>query len=108
MARVALPHRRPLLTTATDWNGHPLKVSVGFDLNGDAKEVFCDTAHGGQMQHTVSDACVLISIALQHGVTPAELAKSLGRVPAWIGGEETTAPASPVGTILAVVAEGVV
>ena len=94
-----------MLTTATDWNGHPLTVSVGFDLSGDPREVFCDTAHGGQMQHTVSDACVLISIALQHGVTPRELAKSLGRMPVWVGGEETTAPASPIGTILAVVAQ---
>ena len=103
MTRTRLPHRRPALTIDTAWQGHPLTVTVGMMPNGTPGEVFAQTAHGGQMQDAIADACVLISIALQHGVQPADLAKSLGRVPHWANGIETDAPASPVGTILEVI-----
>ena len=106
MTRTPLPTRRPNLTIDADWNGHPVSVTVGLDpATGQPAEVFADTARGGDMQASIADACVLISLALQHGIAPADLAKSLGRVPAWVNGVETDAPASPVGCIVAVVAE---
>lgn len=102
MTRQPLPTRRPNLTTATDWQGHAFTVTVGFDLQGFPREVFAQHAKG-DMAAMLADACVLISIGLQHGIAPEALAKSMGTVPAWVNGAETTAPASPVGTILAVI-----
>lgn len=106
MTRTPLPTRRPNLTIAADWSGHPVSVTVGFSpTTGQPAEVFADTARGGDMQASIADACVLISLALQHGIAPADLAKSLGRVPAWINGVEADAPASPVGCVVGVVLE---
>ncbi len=104
--RRALPDRRPSLTTVVHWNGHSVAVTVGLHPEtGTPLEVFADTAPGGQMQWVIADACVIISLALQFGATPAELAKSLGRVPVlWAEGE--TQPASPLGAIVeAIMAE---
>ena len=99
MSRHLLPPRRPSATLACDWRGHAIDVTVGFDpAAGVVREVFAAVASGGQMADALADACVVISIALQHGIAAADLAKSLGRVPVF--GRDATAPASPVGTIL--------
>ena len=104
MMRATLPNRRPSETFATDWQGHPFTVTVGRDpRSGRASEVFSDTVKGGQMQATIADACVLISIALQHGVPPAALAKSLSRVPDLINGAGADLPGSPIGAIIAII-----
>jgi hypothetical protein len=106
MTRAALPHRRPNVTLDTIWNAHLVTVTVGYDpATGAPLEVFANTQRGGDMQATIADACIVVSIALQHGVTPAALAKSLARVPAFVNGEETTAAASPIGAILAAIME---
>jgi hypothetical protein len=98
MSRQALPTRRPSAAFATEWQGHPITVAVGYYPDtGQPGEVFADTAKGGQMQATLSDACVLISIALQSGVPPEALAKSLAREPDMRGGEQA---ASPVGAVV--------
>lgn len=100
-ARIRLPNRRPNVTRETAWQGHGITVTLGLDpATGAAMEVFANAETGGTLQASLSDACVLISIALQHGIGPDELGKSLLRVPAFIDGEETTAPASPVGVIV--------
>lgn len=103
-ARSPLPQRRPSVTREVTLAGRPVAVTVGFYLDGRPGEVFADgPKEGSQMQSVLSDACVLISIALQHGLTPADLAHSLGRSPApWLG-EGATVWASPVGLILDVV-----
>ena len=99
--RTQLPARRPSQTIATEWQGHPFSVTVGYCPDAlEPREVFADTAKGGQMQATMADACVLISIALQHGVTRAALAKSMARVPDVMAGNGAELPASPIGTIL--------
>lgn len=98
MTRTPLPTRRRNETIATTWQDHAFTVTRGLDDSGHVREVFCDTAKGGQMADTLDDACVLISIALQHGVTMAELAKSLGRVPRIAA--EGDEPASPIGAII--------
>lgn len=104
--RTALPPRRPNITTEALWQDHLITVTVGLDpKTGKPREVFANTLRGGAMAAALADASVLISIALQHGVTPAALGKSLGRVPAWVNGEQIEAPASPVGTIIECVKE---
>lgn len=100
MSRVTLPNRRPNETTATEWQGHAFTVTVGYDLAGMPREVFSDMAKAGSaMQAVLADACVLISIALQHGIEPAALSRSLGVVPGWSGED---GPASPIGALMAV------
>ncbi|MFA9231845.1 MAG: ribonucleotide reductase [Microgenomates group bacterium] len=102
MTRKTLPNRRPSITVEAEWSGHPFTVTVGYDPEtGKASEVFADTAKGGQMQETIRDACVLASKLLQHGEEPADLPKSLGRVPDYTGAEDY---ASPIGKIAEIVA----
>ena len=106
MTRKPLPQRRSNITRTVKWDAHEFSVTVGFDPDTwQPLEVFADTRKGGQMAATLADACVVVSIALQHGISPAELAKSLGRTPVlWKEGE--TQPASPVGAIVeAIMAE---
>lgn len=107
MTRRTLPTRRPNRTIETEWNGHFFSLTVGFDpATGSVLEVFADTAKGGDMAAALADACVILSIALQHGIAPADLAKSLGRTPVLWGDEGATQPASPVGAIVeAILAE---
>jgi hypothetical protein len=105
--RVFLPQRRPSVTRAVTIADRPVAVTVGFYLDGRPGEVFADgPKEGSQMQAVLSDACVLVSIALQHGLPPAALAQSLGRSPApWLG-EDATVWASPIGAILEAVRAG--
>lgn len=104
MTRRRLPDRRPHVTREIEWNGHRIVVTVGYNpRDGSVAEVFANAETGGHMQAALSDACVVLSIALQHGISPADLGKSLLIVPAFIEGEETTAPASPLGAIVAVI-----
>lgn len=107
MTRALLPHRRPNVTLSIDWQGHPLDVTIGFDpATGQPREVFVNTPKGGDMQAALADASVILSIALQNGIAPADLAKSLGRTPVLWGEEGATQPASPVGAIVeAILAE---
>ena len=105
--RTPLPDRRPSATTTVTWEGHTFPVSIGLDPEtGRPLEVFADVAQGGQFQWAVADACVIISLALQHGIAPADLAKSLGRVPGLVWDKEAQAmvevllPASPLGAIV--------
>ena len=109
MTRHHLPHRRPSLTIPAVWQGQAFTVTVGFDpATGAPLEVFAGEAKGAMLA-TLGDACVALSIALQHGATPAALAKSMGRIPDWVirDGDmvQIDAPASPIGAILAAVME---
>lgn len=107
MTRASLPTRRPNCTRSVEWQGHAMTVTIGFDpVTGSPVEVFCNTDKGGDMAATLADASVVLSVALQHGITPAELGKSLGRVPVLWGEEGQTQPSSPVGAIVeAILAE---
>ena len=102
MTRTPLPNRRPSVNVTTTWQGHAFTVTVGFGPDDKPREVFADNAKGA-MQATISDACVWASIAMQHGATPQDLSKSLGRIPAWINGTEGEGPASPIGAIAAAI-----
>lgn len=101
MTRKHPPQRRPSITAEVVWQGHPFTITSGLDpATGNILDVFADTPKGGQMQATLADACVLISIALQHGVPLHDLSKSLARVPVLTAPQGFTAPASPVGAIV--------
>lgn len=103
VTRTPLPHRRPAVTVDAEWLGRPLSISIGFGPDGAPQEVFASGPHeGSDLAHLLADLCVIVSVALQHGVPPAALGKSLGRVPAWPDGE---APASIAGRLLEALTE---
>ena len=63
--------------------GHTIHLSVGYDPNEDGRprEVFYSAGFksGSALEFQIQDACVLISLLLQHGHRPADIAKSLSR-----------------------------
>jgi hypothetical protein len=92
------------MTIPAMWNCQRFTVTVGFHPDtGEPLEVFAGEAKGAMLAQ-IADACVALSIAMQHGATPAELRRSMGRVPDWVlrDGDMVQAetPASPVGAIL--------
>ncbi len=107
--RERLPDRRPNQTRELTWAGSDdqpteFSVTVGFYMDGRPAEVFCNGAKvGSTMQALLQDACVVMSIALQYGVVPAELAHSMGRTPL---SETESVPASIIGAIAEVLAQG--
>ena len=102
--RAALPNRRPSRTVEAEWQGIPFSVTIGLHPSTAAPmEVFADTPKGGHMQATIADACVWASLALQHGIPPEALAKSLSRVPELFGGGDL--PGSPIGVIAGILME---
>lgn len=109
--RKRLPARRPTTIEDVTVNGIPMTVTIGYDPATAAPlEVFLNGGkEGSAFDATVSDAAVLISVALQHGLAPESLAHSIARIP---GGPAevpfchgtTSTPASPIGAALDVVA----
>lgn len=78
------------------------RVVAAFEA--EPKEVFANAAKSGtEMSHILADACVIISLALQFGTTPDDIAKSLGRVPELDRGKGADKPASVLGEIMAIV-----
>lgn len=105
MGRDRLPDRRPNVTTRVVFGGFEFTVAVGLDLTGRPLEVFADGAKiGTDIGHIVSDACVVISLALQHGCPAHLLPKSMGRIPYPERGAGICGPASALGAIAEVVA----
>jgi hypothetical protein len=80
--RIKLPNRRPSVTTPLPFDGQTLSAMVGFDRHDAPRELFLSGAKDGSgLAAILADASVVISIALQYGVPPAELAHSVTRVP---------------------------
>lgn len=109
MSRRQLPDRRPSVTRKviwqTDMGSQTFFVTLGIcpDTSEILEVFYADGQRtGSQLQHSVQDACVLISLLLQNGVSPPEIGKSLGQVPV-MGAER---PASIVGALVEAVAEG--
>ncbi|SOH93354.1 hypothetical protein SAMN06273572_10230 [Monaibacterium marinum] len=101
MNRVHLPDRRQNRTHEITAYGGRWRVCVGYDGAGRAREVFMDGERvGSDVAQLLSDACVAISVALQHGVPAAEMGASCGTVPV-AGAAEVTEPASALGAVLA-------
>jgi hypothetical protein len=109
MTRQTLPNRRRGIARDLHWTDGASEVrftaNFGFYDDGRIGEVFADTGKTTAMQSLMDDACVLISIALQYGLTPEQLSHSLGTVPVYVLGQPTEAPASPIGAILKIMTE---
>ena len=95
MTRERLPNRRPNETTTLVFGGMSFAVTIGFfTTDGRPGEVFASGAKSGcDLDYLLDDACVALSLLLQHGVAPAALAKSMGRA-----GDGAT-PASIIGAL---------
>ncbi len=79
--RTRLPNRRENETADLVFGDARYHATVGFTLDGEAREVFCRGAKvGSGMDRLIDDACVTLSLLLQHGVRPRELARSMGRL----------------------------
>jgi hypothetical protein len=93
MTRARLHNRRPNETFDLEFEGARYAVTVGYYLDGRPGEVFAHGAKtGSAMDALLDDACVAVSLLLQHGVSPAEFAASMSRI-----GDQ--APASIIGAI---------
>ncbi|WP_341204812.1 hypothetical protein [uncultured Sulfitobacter sp.] len=105
------PNRRPSITREVVWKTetaqHSFHVTIGLDeKTARPVEVFYADGqrNGSQLQHAIQDACVLISLLLQHGVDPATIAKSLSTTPV-LG---TEMPSSVIGVIANDILRGVI
>ena len=84
-ARHVLPNRRLTETRKiVTPEGHSVYLSIGYDPIEPSRprEVFYSAGFksGSQLEFQVQDACVLMSLLLQHGLRPDEIARSLARV----------------------------
>ena len=99
--RTKLPPRRHNYSRDEKWQDQTLTVTVGFEglgLRPSAKEVFADFAKPGSDAHAqLSDGLVLMSYALQQGLTISEISEHLGR--------EGVLPGTPAASVLGFVAK---
>ena len=80
--RHVLPTRRLTETRRVETrDGHTIYLSVGFDPSDPKRprEVFYSAGFksGSQLEFQIQDDCVLLSLLLQHGLRPEDVAKSL-------------------------------
>lgn len=94
MMRQRLKNRRFNETFEFEHGGVRFTASYGRDDGGKIKELFLSGGKAGSVvEAMMSDASTSISIALQSGVKPHELAHSMVRNP-------DSSPASPIGVVL--------
>lgn len=81
--RWKLPDRRPMVVHQVDVDGQEFRIGVGLQPKTfEPREVFITGPKpGSPLALICEDAAVLISVALQHGLTPASLQKSLASLP---------------------------
>lgn len=108
--RIKLPDRRPSFTKRGVWltetSEHKFHLTLGVHPEtGAILEVFYADGQltGSGLQHAIQDACVLVSLLLQQGVSPEDIGKSLSTAPVF-GSER---PATVVGVIVDLVKEGI-
>ncbi len=100
MSRERLPDRRPSETADLEYEGTSYALTIGFYLDGRPGEAFTGNAKvGSGVEAVLDDAAILVSLLLQHGVEPAALAETMGRL------GDGTAPASVIGAIIDRLAE---
>lgn len=94
--RHRLPNRRPSETCTLETCGQTIQATVGFHPdNGAPQELFLTAGkEGSLLNHLLSDAAIVISVALQHHVPIEALARSMSRV------EGSKEAASPIGASL--------
>ena len=100
------PNRRPAETFDLEVGGKTYAVCVVFYSDGRPAEIFiAGPKIGSAMDAILSDAAILASLALQHGAPPADLAKTMSRIPIDPWGTARL-PASPVGAAMDLLAAG--
>lgn len=82
--RDTLPNRRLSETRKVETaDGATVYLTIGYDpaTPSHPREVFYSSGFrsGSQLEFQVQDICVLLSLMLQHGFTPAQLVKSLSK-----------------------------
>lgn len=82
-ARTRLPDRRLTVTDTIAAYGRDFTVSAGIDpATGKIREVFLGGEKSGStLEHIFQDAAVIISVALQFGITAEAMARSIAREP---------------------------
>jgi hypothetical protein len=105
-ARRRLPDRRENETFEVEIEGQAYCVCLGFFPDtGQVGEVFLSGGKvGSQIDAVLDDASILISRCLQSGIAPADLAKSMSKVPTSMF-TPATEPASPIGAALDMAAQ---
>lgn len=100
MSRTRLPDRRPNMTMQFVYEANNYSVTLGFDVANDRiGEVFTHGAKiGSAMDRILDDACVALSLLLQHGVSPDALASSMGRL------GDGSSPSSIIGALADLIA----
>ena len=94
MIRRTLPQRRAAETFNLRFWNQLFTVTIGFYADGTPGEVFIDGGKTGQdIQSTARDAAVVLSLALQHGVSPETIRHAVTR-----GASEE--PASILGAVV--------
>ena len=79
--RTRLPNRRPNETTELEFGGVRYAATLGYFPDGRPGEVFMHGSKvGSTMDGLLDDACIVVSLLLQHGVEPSQLAASMGRL----------------------------
>jgi hypothetical protein len=91
------------VTTVLKFENNSYSTTLGIDLRTNrVGEVFTHGAKfGSAMDRILDDACIALSLLLQHGVEPAALALSMARM------ADGKAPASIIGALADLIAQEV-
>lgn len=82
MTRQKLLNRRRNESREFEVEGMIGQATAGFDDEGHPRELFISSGKpGSTVDILLGDAAVVISIALQNGITPDHLAHSISRIP---------------------------
>ena len=82
MTRQRLPNRRDNESREIEVDELRCLVTVGFDGDDRPREIFINhSKQGSKIDTLLADIAVLVSIGLQEGIPPADMAKSLARLP---------------------------
>jgi hypothetical protein len=101
--RTRLPNKRDHIVCTVPFkdargNKHEYRVGFGPDSTGTIWEVFCsDGKSGSDRQSMIHDGCILMSLALQHGASIADIAHSMSELTE--EDQSGARPASPFGAI---------
>ena len=94
MTRERLPERRAAATVNLEHGSSRFTVTIGFYPDGRPGEVFTHGIRTGSgLDALLADACVLLSLLMQHGLEPAQIASSMGR-------SGSAEPASIIGAVI--------
>ena len=78
MTRENLPSLRRSITKSSCYSGAELNGTIGLFPDGRPGEVFGNIGRAGnELERTMNDACVALSIALQHSATVSDLAHTI-------------------------------